>query len=141
MFNSTVDQVSGGALGDGTGQYRPGDRLLLIPHTSGGFNTFLRLGRTQFHAGLTYIGSFRNYDRIALFDAIFGGDPNPQAPRAYILDYPSVFKWNASLTQTLPHGMRAFVRVDNVTNSYASEVDNITAVYGRLTVVGLRATW
>jgi len=52
-----------------------------------------------------------------------------------------VLKWNASLTQTLPHGVSAFVRVDNVTNSYASEVDNITAVYGRLTVVGLRATW
>ena len=141
VFNSTVQQVSGGALGDGTGQYHPGDRLLVIPHSSGGFNTGLTLGRTQLHAGLTYIGSFRNYDRIALFNAVFGADPNPQAPRAYIIDYPSVLKWNASLTQTLPHGVSAFVRVDNVTNSYASEVDNITAVYGRLTVVGLRATW
>ena len=141
VFNSTVQQVSGGALGDGTGQYHPGDRLLVIPHSSGGFNTGLTLGRTQLHAGLTYIGSFRNYDRIALFNAVFGADPNPQAPRAYIIDYPSVLKWNASLTQTLPHGVSAFVRVDNVTNSYPSEVDNITAVYGRLTVVGLRATW
>lgn len=141
VFNSTVRNVSGGALGDGTGQYHSGDRLLLIPHTSGGFNTGLTLGRTQLQAGLTFIGSFRNYDRIALFNAVFGGDPNPQAPRAYIIDYPSVFKWNASVTQTLPHGVRAFVRVDNLTNSYASEVDNITAVYGRLTVVGLRATW
>lgn len=140
-FNSTVRQVSGGALGDGTGQYRPGDRLLVIPHSSGGFNTGLTLGRTQLHAGLTYIGSFRNYDRIALFDAVFGGGAAPQAPRAYIIDYPSVFKWNASVTETLPHGVSAFVRVDNLSNSYASEVDNITAVYGRLTVVGLRATW
>jgi outer membrane receptor protein involved in Fe transport len=141
VLHSTVEQVSGGALGDGTGQYHAGDRLLLIPHTSGGFNTGLTLGRTQLHAGLTYIGSFRNYDRIALFDAVFGGDPNPQAPRAYIIDYPSVFKWNASVTQALPRGVTAFVRVDNLTNSYGSEVDNITAVHGRLTVIGLRSTW
>ena len=141
VINSTVDQVTGGALGDGTGQYHPGDRLLVIPHTSGGFNTGLTLGRTELHAGVTYIGSFRNYDRIALFDAFFGGGPAPQAPRTYIIDYPSVFKWNASVTQTLSHGVSAFVRVDNLTNSYASEVDNITAVYGRLTVVGLRAAW
>lgn len=141
VFHSTVDQVSGGALGDGTGQYHPGDRLLVIPKASGGFNTGLTLGRTQLHAGLTYIGSFRNYDRIALFDAVFGSGGNPQAPRAYIIDYPSVFKWNASITQAFSHGVSAFVRVDNLTNSYASEVDNITAVYGRLTVVGLRAAW
>ena len=141
VFNSTVQQVSGGALGDGTGQYHPGDRLLVIPHSSGGFSTGLTLGRTQLHAGLTYIGSFRNYDRIALFNAVFGADPNPQAPRAYIIDYPSVLKWNASVTQALPHGVSAFVRVDNLTNSYASEIDNITTVYGRLTVIGLRGTW
>jgi outer membrane receptor protein involved in Fe transport len=141
VINSTVDQVTGGALGDGTGQYHPGDRLLVIPHSSGGLNTGLTLGRTELHAGLTYIGSFRNYDRIALFDAVFGGGAPPQAPRAYIIDYPSVFKWNASVTQTLSHGVSAFLRVDNLTNSYASEVDNITAVYGRLTVVGLRAAW
>jgi outer membrane receptor protein involved in Fe transport len=141
VFHSTVQRINAGALGDGRGQYHVGDRLLLIPRSSGGFTTGLDLGQTHLQAGLTYIGSFRNYDRIAYGNAIYGGQGTPLAARAYIIDYPSVFKWNAGVTQALRGGVSAFVRVDNLTNSYASEIDNITAVYGRLTVIGLRAQW
>ena len=93
------------------------------------------------HIGLTYIGSFRNYDRNAYYDAVLGHTTTPLAPRAYIIDYPSVLKWTAGISRVMLRGLRAFVRVDNLTDSYAPEIDNITAVHGRLTTLGIRAAW
>jgi len=140
IFNSVVQKLDPGLLGDNSGQYHVGDRLLLIPRSSGGLTAALAAGRTQMSAGLTYIGSFRNYDEIAYFTSVFGGGSGGPA-RAFIIDYPSNVKLNAQVARDITRSVNVFLRVDNLTNSYRSEVSNISAVYGRLTVLGVKARW
>jgi outer membrane receptor protein involved in Fe transport len=141
IFNSIVQKVDPGLLGDGSGQYHVGDRLLIIPRSSGGLSAALAAGRTQLSAGLTFIGSFRNYDKIAYYNAIFSDAPSSDPARAFIIDYPSSMKLNAQVARDITRSVNVFLRVDNLTNSYRSEVDNVSAVYGRLTVIGVRARW
>jgi outer membrane receptor protein involved in Fe transport len=141
MFNSIVQKVDPSVLGDNRGQYHVGDRLLLIPRSSGGLTAALSTGRTQVSAGLTYIGSFRNYDLISYYNSIFGGGSSSDPARAFIIDYPSNVKLNAQVTRDITRSLNVFLRVDNLTNSYRSEVDNVSSVYGRLTVLGVKARW
>jgi outer membrane receptor protein involved in Fe transport len=141
IFNSIVQKVDPGLLGDDQGQYHVDDRLLLIPRSSGGLTAALAAGRTQLSAGLIFIGSFRNYDKIAYYNAIFGDAPSSDPARAFIIDYPSSVKLNAQVARDITRSVNVFLRVDNLTNSYRSEVDNVSAVYGRLTVLGVRARW
>jgi outer membrane receptor protein involved in Fe transport len=141
IFNSIVQKLDPGLLGDDERQYHVGDRLLLIPRSSGGLTAALAAGRTQVSAGLTYIGSFRNYDQIAYYNALFGGGSSSEPARAFIIDYPSNVKLNAQVARDITRSVNVFLRVDNLTNSYRSEVSNINAVYGRLTVLGVKARW
>jgi outer membrane receptor protein involved in Fe transport len=141
IFNSIVQKVDPSVLGDSQGQYHLGDRLLLIPRSSGGLTAALAAGHTRVSGGLTYIGSFRNYDRIAYYGAIFGGGSSSEPARAFIIDYPSSVKLNAQVARDITRSVNVFLRVDNLTNSYRSEVDNVSAVYGRLTVLGVKARW
>ena len=141
IFNSIVQKLDPGLLGDDERQYHVGDRLLLIPRSSGGLTAALAAGRTQVSTGLTYIGSFRNYDRIAYDNALYGGGSSSAAARSFIIDYPSSVKLNAQVARDITRSVNVFLRVDNLTNSYRPEVDNITAVYGRLTVLGVKARW
>lgn len=138
IFNSTAQRVSAGSIGDGRGQYHVGDRVLLIPRSVGGLTAGYKIGGTGLGAGLTYIGSFRNYDLIAYYQDVLGGGSTHQPARAYIMDYPSSVKWNASVTQAIGPSVDMFLRVDNLTNSYRAEVDDISAVHGRLTVLGMK---
>jgi len=141
IFNSIVQKLDPGLLGDNSGQYHVGDRLLVIPRSSGGLTAALAAGRTQLSAGLTYIGSFRNYDEIAYFTSVFGGGSSSEPARTFIIDYPSNVKMNAQVGRDITRYVNVFLRVDNLTNSYRSEVSNISAVYGRLTVLGVKARW
>jgi outer membrane receptor protein involved in Fe transport len=141
IFNSIVQKGDPGVLGDGSGQYHIGDRLLLIPRSSGGITAALAAGRTQVSGGLTYIGSFRNYDEIAYFGDLFGGASSGEPARSFIIDYPSNVKLNAQVGRDITRSVNVFLRVDNLTNSYQSEINNISAVYGRLTVLGVKARW
>jgi len=140
IFNSIVQRLDPGALGDETGQYHVGDRLLLIPRASGGLNAGVSAGGTTLNLGLTYIGSFRNYDELAYYTAVLGEGSSAPA-RSFLIDYPSSVKLNTQITQRINRWASVFLTVDNLTNSYRSEVDNISAVYGRLTVVGVKARW
>jgi len=92
-------------------------------------------------AGLSYIGSFRNYDQIAFYNAVYGGGSSSELARAFIIDYPSNVKLNAQVARDITRSVNVFLRVDNLTNSYRPEVSNINAVYGRLTVLGVKARW
>jgi outer membrane receptor protein involved in Fe transport len=141
IFNSIVQKLGPGVLGDNSGQYHVGDRLLVIPRSSGGLTAALAAGRTQVSGGLTYIGSFRNYDEIAYFTSVFGGGSSSEPARTFIIDYPSNVKLNAQVARDITRSVNVFLRVDNLTNSYRSEVSNINAVYGRLTVLGVKARW
>lgn len=141
IFNSTVQRLDSGALGDNMSQYHLGDRLLLIPRSSGGLNASFAAAGIQASAGLTYMGSFRNYDMIAYYTSVLGSNPSGLPARTYIINYPSGIKLNAQISHDFSRSISAFVRVDNLTDSYRFEVYNISAVLGRLTVVGLRGRW
>jgi len=140
IFNSTVEQLDPGSLGDGSGQYHVGDRLLLIPRASGGIDAGLTTGGTSLSLGVTYIGSFRNYDQLAYYTAVLGEGSSAPA-RTFLIDYPSSVKLNTQVTRRINRWGSVFLRIDNLTNSYRAEVDNISAVYGRLTVIGIKARW
>jgi outer membrane cobalamin receptor len=137
-FESTVRELAPQGTGGNIGQYQVGDRLLLVPRSSGGLRFSYNGPRTMITLGGAYIGSFRNYDFIAFNNARFGGAGPAQPARAYIIDYPSVMKWNVHVTQEVTRHLSAFVRVENIGNSYDTETDNLAAVRGRLTVAGAR---
>ncbi|HJR64368.1 MAG TPA: TonB-dependent receptor, partial [Gemmatimonadaceae bacterium] len=138
IFESTVLDVAPGALGDNRGQYRVGDRLLLIPKSSGGVTIAYDGPRTSIAVSAAHVGSFRNYDNIAFNEARFGSGGPAQPARQYIVDYPSSTKWNANITQELTRHLSAFLRVENIANSFAPESDNLAAMRGRMTMAGAR---
>lgn len=138
IFNSVAKRVAPAALGDGFQQYHVGDRLLMIPRSSGGLTLRFDRGRTGLSVGATYVGSFRNYDYIRYYSDRFGPTATTQAPRTYIVDYPSSVKWTVGLTQRLTPHVAGFIHIDNVGNSYAAEIDNTVAMQGRLTMAGVR---
>lgn len=141
IMNSTVDQIAAAAEGDAKGQYHLGDRLLLVPRLSGGLTLAYHRGGTRIAVGPTYVGAFRNYDMIAMNNDLLGGGTYRGTARAYLIDYPAALKWNVNVSQRITGDASAFVRVDNLTNSYRSEVDNISAVYGRRATAGVRIVW
>ncbi|HJU65132.1 MAG TPA: TonB-dependent receptor, partial [Gemmatimonadaceae bacterium] len=138
VFDSKALEVAPAALGDNIGQYHAGDRLLLVPKSSGGLRLSYQGRRTGVTLSAAHVGSFRNYDYITYNEARFGSAGPAQAARHYIVDYPSVTKWNVHVAQELTRHVSAFVRVDNIGNSYDTETDNLAAVRGRMTIAGAR---
>jgi outer membrane receptor protein involved in Fe transport len=125
-----------------TGDVRVGDRPLQVPvHTAGATFTLLPRTGTSITSSLTYIGSLRYYDTMALYSCLGGTRPCRADARDYVVDYPSIAKVNASVTQSLTRELSAFVTVDNVTNNQRHEANNGTAVIGRITSVGLHFSY
>jgi len=88
----------------------------------------------------TYIGSWQDYDFIALIRAQpFGGpDPFRGSTRDYVIDYPSVWRFNLSASQDVTPKAGVFVKVSNVTNRQLGERNNVNLTFGRTTSVGMR---
>jgi vitamin B12 transporter len=139
IYNSTAEKLAPAALGDGRGQYHVGDRILRIPRSMGGLSLRYDRGGTHVTTDATYVGSFRNYDFIRYNNDRFANPPIAQPARGYLIDYPAHTKWNASFTRALTAQLSAFVRVNNIANSFAPEMDNLTPAHGRLTMIGLKA--
>ena len=138
IYNSTVKRVAPAAMGDERGQYHLGDRILLVPRSVAGMTVRYDRQSTNVSLGATYLGSFRNYDMITYYNDRFGPNPNPKPARTYLMDYPASIKWNAGVSQSLSPRWSLFGRVENAGNSFASEMNNISAVYGRQTLLGLK---
>jgi len=134
--NSTIQQLSPTFTGD----LAVGDRLRGVPKQSGGaLATFTSRGFTL-GAQATYIGSWQDYDFIALIRAQpFGGpDPFRGSTRDYVIDYPSVWRFNLSASQDVTPKAGVFVKVSNVTNRQLGERNNVNLTFGRTTSVGMR---
>lgn len=122
-----------------TGDLRVNDQSLATPrHTAGALFSAVPRPGTHLSTGLTYVGSFRQTDFLALFRCFGGTGPCSASSRDYIVQYPGFIKVNAGVSQDLSPFVSGFVAVDNVFNSQAYELFNIGPVTGRTTTVGLR---
>jgi outer membrane receptor protein involved in Fe transport len=122
-----------------TGDFRIGDQAQNTPkHTAGAGLSFIPFARTMVSAGLTYVGSWTNYDDVGEFRCFGGTGPCQPSSRDYLISYPGFAKVNATITEQVTPLVSGFVSVDNLTNNQASEITNSSAAIGRITTVGLR---
>lgn len=121
------------------GDLHIGDQSLLTPkHTAGVSIALAPLKGTAVTGGVTYVGSWRNYDYIAEFRCFGGTGPCTPTSRGYIVDYPSIVKIHATVSQQITRWVSGFVSVDNLTNNDAYENSNFVPEIGRVTTIGLR---
>jgi len=138
---SRIDELGPSFFGD----EQVGDRPRGVPtHTAGGMASFSPWSKTVIAGGVTWVGSFRQVDQLALFSCLGGTAPCPASfeetgsTRDFTVDYPGFAKLNASLTQQLTPQIQGILSVDNLTNNLAYEGSNILAARGRLTSLGVR---
>jgi outer membrane receptor protein involved in Fe transport len=125
-----------------SGDLAVGDEPLVIPaHTAGGAITAAPFHRTTVSTGLTYVGSYRSYDLVALFSCFAGTAPCGPGPgtRSYIVSYPSFVKLNATVSQQLTPTVSGFLAIDNLTDNRTHEF-SFGPVMGRISTIGLRVT-
>jgi outer membrane receptor protein involved in Fe transport len=122
-----------------TGDLRVADQTLDTPHHTAGVSLSTTPVRgTTIAAGLTYVGSWDDYDYFAMFSCFGGTGPCRATSRDYLIAYPGFAKVNASVFQQLTPFLSGFVSVDNLTNNDAFEYNDLYPVMGRATSVGLR---
>jgi outer membrane receptor protein involved in Fe transport len=131
-----------------SGDLRVGEQVIGFPeHTGGASMTVSPLVGTSISAGLTYVGSWTNYDYIAEFSCFGGTKACPSAflesgsTRAFLTTYPGFVKLNLSINQQIRRGVTGFVSVSNLTNNDAFELSNLVVVMGRVTMVGLHVRY
>jgi iron complex outermembrane receptor protein len=130
-----IEQLPVGYAGD----LRVGDQASLVPrHTAGVSLTVSPANGTTVLTALTYVGSWRGTDFLALFRCFGGTGECRPTSRDYLVDYPSFAKLNLTVTQQFTRLVSAFLNVDNLTNNQAFEAFNITPVKGRVSTAGLR---
>jgi outer membrane receptor protein involved in Fe transport len=121
-----------------TGDLRVGDQTLDRPKHTGGASLAVLLASTTVAAGLSYVGSWTDYDYLAFYQCFGGTGPCQPTFRDYFIEYPSFAKINASVSQKITSHVSAFVSVDNLTNNQAYEALNFSPVTGRLSTVGFQ---
>jgi outer membrane receptor protein involved in Fe transport len=132
---SRIEQLAPGYGGD----LRVGDQALGIPkHTAGASLSADPFRGTTVSAGLTYVGSWTNYDWLAQSRCFGGTGPCEPTFRDYIVAYPSFARVNASVFQQITPRVSGFISADNLTNNKAYEMDNFGPVMGRITTVGAK---
>jgi len=130
-----------------TGVLQVGDQSLSTPRqTAGASFTLTALKGTTLTGGLTYVGSWTNYDDLGYYRCLGGtGSCRNPAPhpidRTWLMAYPGFVKLNATLTQQVTRQISGFLSVDNLTNNQAYELNNVSTVMGRITTVGLRVQY
>ncbi len=122
-----------------TGDLRVGDQALDTPkHTAGASLSIAPFKRTTISAGITYIGSWDDYDFFSQLSCFGGTAPCRVSSRDYIIAYPGFTKLNASVFQQLGPFLSGYISLDNLTNNHAVERNDQNTIRGRVTTVGLR---
>ena len=122
-----------------TGDLRVGEQAFLVPYnTAGGSLTYTPLARTQITAGVSYVGGWRYYNFVTEFACYGGTGPCAASARDYLTLYHGFAKVNLSATQRLTRQLSAFLSIENLTDTEASEGFNTLATMGRMTMAGLR---
>jgi outer membrane receptor protein involved in Fe transport len=121
------------------GDLRVGDQSLVVPgHTGGASLAVTPLHGTGVTFGLSYVGSWTNYDVLAELQCEGGTGPCAATTRGFIKPYPAFAKANLAITQQITPMVSAFVSVKNLTNNEVYEFFNAVPIEGRVTVGGLR---
>jgi outer membrane receptor protein involved in Fe transport len=136
---SRVSQLQPGYTGD----LQIGDQTLLTPkHTANASLSVFPTKGTTIATGLTYVGSWNNYDNLLMFSCFGGTRPCPPtfpaSTRGFIVAYPAIAKVNATLSRQFGSSITAFLSLDNLTDNRAHEADNLFPVMGRITTIGLQ---
>jgi vitamin B12 transporter len=122
-----------------SGDLAVGDQSRDTPkHTAGATLTAGLFKGTTLTGGLTYVGSWNDYDYLAEFRCFGGTGPCRATLRDYVMAYPGFVKLNATLFQQLTRELSGFISVDNLTDNNAFELYNRNAVMGRISTVGFR---
>lgn len=120
-----------------TGDLRVGDQALLTPkRTAGGSASLTPYQGMTVTSGVTFVGSWRDYDYLAEFGCFGGTGPCEQSFRDYIVEYPSFVKLNVGVSQQITPLLSGFLSVDNLTDNHAYEVNNLYPVMGRILTIG-----
>jgi outer membrane receptor protein involved in Fe transport len=136
-----------GDLGPGyTGDQRIGDQVFITPKHKAGVTAVLSLfNRLTLAGGLTYVGSWLNYDYLAEFGCLGGTRACPPeftatgSTRAFLMSYPSFVKVRLSASSAVSPRLSVFIKADNLTDTRAYEIDNFEfPIFGRVTSVGLQ---
>jgi iron complex outermembrane recepter protein len=121
------------------GDLEVGDQLLVVPQHTGGLSLAVApLRATTVTVGVSYVGSWTNYDVLAELKCFGGTGPCEPTSRAYIRPYPGFGKANLAITQQVTRVVSAFLSVKNLTNNEATEFFNAIPIQGRVTVAGVR---
>lgn len=127
------------------GDERVGDRTRDVPaHTAGGTISVVPRQGTSVTAGVTYVGSFREYDYLAEFGCFGETVACPASfldsgtTRDFIVDYPGFTKVSAAITQQIMPQLSGTLSVKNLTNNLSYENFNLNPVRGRLTSVAFQ---
>jgi len=110
-----------------------------VPEHTGGISLIAApLHQTSIAIGVTYVGSWMNYDAFALVGCIGGTAPCRASNRDYLKEYPSLTKVSVSVTQAINRTLSGFVAIDNLTNNDNFEDSNTNPTLGRISTFGLR---
>jgi outer membrane receptor protein involved in Fe transport len=132
---SRVEELAPNYAGD----LQVGDQVLATPkHTAGGSLSAIPVRGTTVTAGLTYVGSWNQYNSLAIFRCFGGTGPCQPTNRDYIAAFPAFVRVNATVSQQLTPFVSAFASVDNVTNNTASEFYAPAPRMGRITTLGIQ---
>ena len=135
---SRIENLGPPATGDGL---KVGDEPSGIPaHTAGATLRLEPREGTILTAGLTYVGSYRQTDFLALFSCI-GGTGLCAPDFDFTTTFDGFTKINAGLTQRLTRQIEGFLSVENLTNNEAYEGLNTYPVMGRMTMAGLHVSY
>lgn len=124
-----------------TGTLRPGDRMLEVPDWTASATTIIGGAGRSASLGLWRVGSWTNYDWIALYTAVLNKDPNRGPPRSYWIRYPGFTQVRAAARGRIGETFEIFVRGDNLTNVQNAGRDNLHVNTGRTVTVGLSARY
>jgi outer membrane receptor protein involved in Fe transport len=121
------------------GDLRVGDQLLAVPKYTGGISLAMSPTRkTTATVGVTYVGSWTNYDEFAELSCFGGTGPCAATTRGYISSYPGFVKVNVNVTQQLNSVAAVFISVKNLTDNENYEFYDAAPIQGRVTVAGVR---
>jgi outer membrane receptor protein involved in Fe transport len=138
ITNSRVKSLAPGYSGD----MRVGDQVRQVPQRTGGLTlTWMPFSTTMATIGMAYVGARTYFDLFAQYKCIARTGPCRSASRDYYMSYPAFVKTNLSVSQRIRGGLWGLLQVDNLANETADEVNNLTPVPGRTTLVGVRYTF
>lgn len=120
-----------------TGALQAGDPMLEVPGSAGSLLARYVSGPWTAEAGLSWLGGWVGYDRVAAIEAEAAPLASARTPREYWMEYPAAARPHLALAFDAGRGVGAFLRADNPGASARFLRDNLSPRLGRTTMVGV----